>query len=390
MTRRAAQLVDRGEIVREQDEIDFLRISFCAPPVTFCLNEVPEGLVTHVRSGCRKEWVVERVLVRLAEKVLRRLDGDIDTEENRRRRWASAWSPAGQPRTVRRINRFRNQVLRDLHLQSVSTHEVPQKLPRFLLPWRPNAAGQLVIDDPHITSPSIGSPPYMEQTPPKVYRWLHETWRARRVLDEEGEDIGLEDNTKPKVWDLTAGSGTALDYFSLLCGCDVASTDLTTADHRSVMADCRTVGEIPEHGRPYRFHLKIRAGVVIPSPDLILFDPPSMGTPSHAAHYGEVVNPHDLSFLDRYRWLFTIAKIVERATRCLAEDGLLSLFLRLGERDGSSIKEDPALLADFKDVLSDRALIVHEMPILYRRVRAQASLGEARVPAVHLTLMRAP
>lgn len=387
MTRRARQPIDSGEIVREDAEVNFLRVSFCAPPVTFRLNEVPEGLVAYAQSRCRKEWVVERVLQRLAEKVLRRLYDDLDTAENRNRRWASAWSPAGQPRTVRRITRIRNQVLRDLHLQNVSTHSVPQQLPWRLAPWRPNRAGQLVIDDLRITSPSIGSTPYMEQTPPKVYRWLHETWRARRLLGDE-EDIGLEDDTKPKVWDLTAGSGTGRDYFGLLCGCEVASTDLTTADHRSVMADCRRVGEIPEHGRTSRFRL-IRPGVVIPSPDLILFDPPSMGTPSHAAHYGEVVNPHDLSFLDRYRWLFTIAKIVERATRCLAEDGFLSLFLRLGERDGSSIKEDPGLLADFRDVLGDRATVVHEMPIVYRRVRAQASLGVARVPAVHLTLMRA-
>ena len=388
MTPRAVRPVGESEMVGEQDEIDFLRISFCAPPVTFLLNEVPEGLVAYTQSRCRKEWVVERVLERLAEKVLRRLHDDLDTAENRSRRWASAWSPAGQPRTVRRITRIRNQVLRDLHLQNVSMHSVPQKLPWRLVPWRLNRAGQLVIDDLRITSPSIGSTPYMEQTPPKVYRWLHETWRARRLLGDE-EDIGLEDDTKPKVWDLTAGSGTGRDYFGLLCGCEVASTDLTVADQRSVMADCRAVGEIPEHGRPYRFRLKIQPGVVIPSPDLILFDPPSMGTPSHAALYGEVVDPHDLSFLDRYRWLFTIAKIVERATRCLAEDGLLSLFLRLGERDGSVIKEDPTLLADFKDVLGDRATIVHEMPIVYRRLRAQVSLGEARVPAIHLTLMRA-
>ena len=368
----------------EQD-IDFSQVRLTHSTSTFVMAEVPEGLVAYVASRCHKEWVRQRVIERLAERVLRRLVGEHDTAAARQSRWASAWSVAGQPRTRRRIARIRSDILREIHVFYVSQHLVPTKLPSYLQELVFDANGALVIDDTDVTNPSFGSTAFLEQTPPQVLRWVHQSWLDGQLLDALSRVA--PQLMKAEVWDLTAGSGTGRDYFGVMLGCEVAATDLTIADHHAVLGDCREVGTIPEHGVTNRFRMG-EPGVEIPAPDIVLFDPPCMGTPSHAAHYGEVVNPRDLSFLGRNHWLFVIADVVVRAADRLADGGILSLLLRLGERDGASVIPDQSLLADFKEVLGDRAQVVHEMPLIYRRVRAQASLGTARVPAVHLTIAR--
>lgn len=347
-------------------------------------DEIPRGLVEYVRSITRTEWLADQVLDRAAPRILRRLRRD--APEGRRARWTKRWASSEQDRTRRWLARLRDDVVRVAHLGRVSSNDLYGKLPKSLEAWRPDETGTMVIDEPQNPNPSFGAPGYMEQTPPKLLRWVHETWLDRRV-GFFGDDVGLDEVLKPRVWDLTAGSGTASDYYGRLLGCEVIATDLTVAAADVARADCREVGLIPQH-RGVRGGALSRPSLVVTSPDIVLFDPPSPGTPSHSQIYGEGPRVDDLALLHREPWIFTVADVAVRAAKHLAEGGVISLLLRCGVRQHGKVDADPELLDDLKTVLGDHVAIAHEMPIRYRGVRNQTSLGTNRVPAVHLLLTR--
>lgn len=343
---------------------------------------IPEGLVAFVRTICRAEWVAAMVLTQAAKKVQRRIRHDIP--EARRARWAKRWLPENQARTKRWLGQVRDRVLREHHQIHVHLHGVPTEQPEASWKAEPDESGSLVIDDPIDATHSFGDPSYLEQTPVPLLAWVHQRW-LEHSGGGLGDNGGLVDAKKPRVWDLTSGSGTASDYFGALCGCDVVSTDLVNPATGTIMADCRNLGRPPEHGGKIRFG---RPDLIIRRPDIILIDPPSPGLPLHSEVYGKEADRCDLGALTREHWIIAVADVAVRATQHLAEDGFVSLLLRCGVRLNGQAIPDPAVLGDFKAVLGDRATIAHEMPLVFRRVRNQLSLGAARLPAVHLVLTR--
>lgn len=357
-------------------------------------EDVPPGLVDFVRSLVRVDWMAERVLRRASDKVLRRLKPHPEEARNmaaRRARWTTRWLPENQAQTMAWLGQVRDRVVREHHQENVAQHETFASLPEHFKPWEPDADGTLAIDEPHDTKPSFGANAFLEPTPIKVLRWVHETWRAEQLGDVV-EDIGLDWGLNPTVWDLTAGSSTSVDYFRRLHGCDMVASDLTVVGGDGVEpCDARRFDAL--HGRHRR-----RAGeltystVVVSAPDIILFDPPSRGLPLHSQAYANTpddVDTRDFGLLERAEWISTIADVANRATTCLAEGGLTSVLLRCGFRFHREVVAEPDLLQDFKAALAPSVVVTHEMPVLYRTLRNQTSLGRSRVPAIHLTLRKA-
>jgi hypothetical protein len=358
--------------------------------------DIPQGIVDFVRSLVRVNWMAERVLVRASVKVLRRLKPHPEDARNtaaRRARWATRWRPENQAQTMRWLGQVRDVVVHQHHQLNVAEHETFAELPYYLQSWKPAVDGTLLIDEPRITNPSFGSGSFLEQTPIKLLRWVHQTWLAEQLANVV-EDIGLDWALKPTLWDLTAGSGTATDYFSHLHECEVIATDLTVVGGGGIEAcDARRFDSLNARRRR-RLTDVTTSTVVVPTPHIILIDPPSRGLPLHSQAYGNEPPPHDinlrdLGLLDRDQWIATVADIAGRAVAHLAEGGFVSLLLRCGFRFHSDVVAEPGVLDDFKAALPSSVVVTHEMPLPYRTVRNQTSLGTSRVPAVHLTLRKA-
>jgi hypothetical protein len=344
---------------------------------------IPKGLVDYVRSICRTEWVVEKVLEAAAtRRVLRRIRSN--TPEARHARWSKRWLPIEQERTRRLLARVRDDVLRDHHLWEIGEHSSFASPPPFLLSCRPDARGHLSVSDTLLLKPSLGIPSYLEQTPPQLLAWLWERWTSGR-LQVLADDVSLDKHTLPNIWDLTAGSGTALDIFGRVHGCPIIASDLVVEAAESALLDCRHVGSLAQH-RHARRSILPGPDEAIPRPDLILFDPPSRGTPTHSQLYAGALPHHDLALLSREQWLLAIAFTVKEAVRHLAPGGWLSLLLRCGSRHHGTAEPDPQALEDLKAILEGLVIITHEMPIVFVARRSQVSLGQARVPATHLLI----
>ncbi len=352
---------------------------------------IPSGVIEYVKAICRKGWVQRRIMERVDEQVCRRICSE--RVEAQQTRWANRWRPEQQERTKRMIRRAKDAELRLVHKEQVSDHETFRLLPRALKFSKPNEQGQLVIRDIQIKKPSIGGGSYMEQTPPQLYQWVYEYWGQSRLAGLP-EDLGLGYLRKPALWDLTSGSGTAPDLFRTIHGCKIIATDLTVVTGAGITpGDCRLVGRLEAHlGR--RGGFGSQPARVIRRPDIILFDPPSRGRPTHAELYTptheEAAFGADLALLDRDEYLATIAGIIIEGSTFLAEGGLISYLARCGSRKRGQITADPEMLADLKALLDGQVVITHEMPLVYASVRNQTSLGTARVPAVHMVIKRAP
>lgn len=358
--------------------------------------DIPPGLVEFVRSLVRANWMAEQVLVRASREVLRRLRPYPEQDRNaaaRRTRWASRWRPENQVQTRKWLGRVRDQVVKQHHQEHVAQHETFAVLPEHFESWQPEADGSLIIDEAPGTTPSFGSSAFLEPTPVKVLRWVHQTWLAEQRGDAVA-DIDLAWAPQPTLWDLTAGSGTATDYFGRLHGCQVIASDLTVVGGAGIeTCDARRF-DLLKARRPRRSTDVTYATLAVPTPDIVFFDPPSRGLPLHSQAYSNEppphdINPRDLGLLSRDEWVSTVADIASRATARVAEGGFVSLLLRCGLRFHGDVVVEPDVLDDLKAALHPSVLVTHEMPLVYRNVRNQASLGTSRVPAVHLTVKKA-
>ncbi|MEO8182931.1 MAG: hypothetical protein ABI895_29215 [Deltaproteobacteria bacterium] len=353
---------------------------------------VPAEVIEFVRSLTRTEWLAACTLETVDEHICHRLG--VHTLEHRRNRWNGAWTK--KRRSVeRRLRRARDEQARLHQTFHITEHETYWTLPGFFKPWRPDSNGCLVINDPEQVNPSIGSASFLEQTPAKLLRWVHQTWASNRSigLTEDG-DVDMSSIRSPKVWDLTCGSGTSLDYFQRIHGFKVLGRDLTLVAS-GVECGCVSTFGKSDNITGHEATAGIRSTNVIRHPDIILFDPPSRGTPSHAQLYGEG-DPRDLANADRASWIEVTTLIAKSAATYLARDGVLSFLVRHGARDGGNVVPDPLLLADVKLELQKPGPgtlpplgVAHEIPITYGRRRNQTSLGQARVPSTHLLLVRA-
>lgn len=336
---------------------------------------IPSGVIEYVYSICSSRWVALRVLDSAHDKVCRRLRSDTDAA--RRKRWAKRWRPEEQEKTKALLRHARRVELGRVHREQACCHDTFTELPvelQFRGLARPR---QFVVRDSRVTRPSIGLGAFLEQTPPALLQWLYEFWQG----------AGSERRGRPAVWDLTAGSGTSIDLLGTIHGCTVIASDLTVVGATgTIFADARQVGRLAGHRGVPAVSLN-RPEHVVRRPNLILFDPPSRGTPTHARFYDGPASG-DMADLDRGDYLDTIAAIVVRAVGYLAPGGLLSLLLRCGTRSRGRVIPEPSLLDDLRALLGAQVRIVHEMPLVYASVRRQASLGGARVPAVHLLIER--
>lgn len=339
---------------------------------------IPSEVIDYVRGICRKDWVARRALDLADAKVRRRLRSN--SPEARRARWEKRWLSENQEQTKQLLRRYVNVALGRAHREYMAEHAVFEQLPKALYPWRPDQERRLVIDDLRITKPSFGSGAFLEQTPPKLLRWVYETWQDRQTATTR----------KPRIWDLTAGSGTSIDLLGRVHDCKVVASDLTVVLGDGIQpAHCQHVGEISSHqARRQGPHVPALA---IAQPDIVLFDPPSRGRPTHSELYQVEQNQYggDLADLDRDEYLATVTAVTVWSASALAPGGFVSLLLRCGTRRRGQVTPDPALLEDLKTCLEGHAEVTHEMPLVYRGRRDQTSLGQARVPTVHLVIERA-
>lgn len=373
---------------------DLAQAEIDADPKFWELVDAPAGLVEHVRHVARRDWIARKLMVQVERKFMRR--GRTNSAEVRHARWMKRWRSGEQEKTKQAIHRQLGRVLRAEHRLQVAGHEPYGSLPPGMVPWRPDKRGRLLVTDPKRLKPSIGSPAFLEQTGIKVLRFLHETWLRRRWTADD-EALDLDDAVMPGVWDLTAGSGTSIDYFRHLQGCCVIATDLTdTLGSGITEADCREVGSLREHHQRRRANNFLGGPEeAVRTPDIILFDPPSRGWPTHydlytdEAHQRKAQRSKDLATFSRDDYIETVAEVVVRAAQHLAGGGVLSFVVRCGERDRGRVVEDPELLVAIKEALSGRVAITDERAIAYGRRTNQAGLGTSRVPAVHLLIERA-
>ena len=343
----------------------------------------PTGLADFVGSICRRDWVAREVLLAAEAIVMRRTRSS--TPAAAAARWAKRWAPENVEGTRRLLRRLRDRILRSHHQGHLAQHLTFATLPEALRSWRPNRDGELVVSDLQIPKPSIGIPSFLEQTAPKILRWVFETFRERQRERALTLGAGLR---LPRVWDLTAGSGTSIDLLGAIHGCEVVASDLTVVGGTDIaLGDCRDVGTMAAH----RAQIGLSASSFSPRrPDIILFDPPSRGRPTHAEIYeaGRAPSRDDLALLDPEPYVSALASTIVWAARRLAPGGTLSVVVRCGARCRTEVVPDEDLLPTLKEALAGFVRVTNEMPVVYRTTRAQTSLGAARVPTVHLLVER--
>lgn len=354
-------------------------------------SHVPREVVTFVERIARSRQTRAQILADEDRRICRRL-GRGNPEAECRKRWERAWT-YHQDDVQARLRRRRDEYVFSAHLSmaDASKFRVPSRLPKNLLPWRPTQTGALIIDDPVQVQPSYGSLAFLEATPMKVVRYVYETWLQRRSARLEG-DVCLADVQPPKVWDLTAGSGTVGDYLRTE-GCTVIESDLTPVRDHIDCASAVQLGRIGSHtghgglAKVHRF---------VSEPDIVFIDPSSRGKPSISRIYDGGREAEDFANLLRDEWIEMVSAVARVAAAFLATGGLISLLVRHGERRHGTVTPDDALLDEIRASLAKPIeglpipTIASELRLKYRGLRAQTSLGRARAPATHLLLEAAP
>ena len=245
------------------------------------------------------------------------------------------------------------------------------------------ARGPLRVRDTGYRKPSIGLRSFLEVTPIEVVA------HALQVIDTR---VATSQSDRPlRVWDLTAGSGTVVDYLRTR-NARVVATDLATASGESRFLDLRDAIRNEYHTLPATSRT---AGIysvdrdrVVQAPDLVFLDPPSRGTPSHSLLYTGIDDPRDLAHTTRPQWIEVVASTVLACLPKLGSGGLISLVVREGTRRGQYIEPEPGIPEEVLSRLGEAIVLVERKRIFgYRRVR-QASLDKCRLPAVHLLLGR--
>lgn len=352
---------------------------------------IPREVVDFVESISRSKQTAVQVLLTADRKICRRL-GRGDPAVQSAKRWALAWVHK-RDKVQGSLRRYRDAHAFSAHasMADASKFLTPSRLPKNLLPWRPNDAGVLVIDDPVQVQPSFGAPAFLEATPMKLIRYVYETSEERRTRSMGG-DVCISGFQKPSVWDLTAGSGTVGDYLHTMVGCTVIESDLTpNRDH----VDCASALQLGKIGAHTGFGGLAVVHRFVRRPDLVFFDPPSLGKPSVSRLYDGGRRGEDFAELSKDSWIGVVSLVSRAATAHLEAGGLVSLLVRHGRRRDGKVTPDPGILEGVKQGLArpweglPAVTIVSEMPLEFRGRRAQTSLGKGRVPATHLLLAKA-
>ena len=126
----------------------------------------------------------------------------------------------------------------------------------------------------------------------------------------------------------------------------------------------------------------------VPPVDLVFFDPPSRGTPTHAELYAGAYPEADLGGLPRDDYIAACSTFVLVAVNVLKPGGNIAYLVRHGVRDRQRVVEDHRLVVDLKVAFGPSVTVERQIPITYRKRVPQVSLGVERVPATLLLMKR--
>lgn len=354
------------------------RLSGLADPRNAFGGIVPEGVLSYVEGIARTKEIQLLVLERVHEVVCRRLPTGIAAEMAARERWGRAWR--FKPEQLRqRLGRARDEAVRNAHFGSTAVPSRLAALPKKYV-FAPSKQDRTIrVSDPASPPGDIGHAAYLEHTPGEVVCMAHRAWE-RRNSTRKG----------PDVWDITAGSGTVAEYLTLLGKGRCVSSDVVVVRDDVLPALAQQAGRLVEHtSRRFIGDVSLR----IARPDLIFFDPPSLGTPTHTTIYEGAAR--DLASLSVEEWLAEVGWVVRRCVGRLASGGILSLLVRAGRRRGPTVEPLPemteALLVFLgsPEVELPRVQVLARHDVIYSGHRVnQAGLGQSRVPTTHLLLGR--
>lgn len=292
-----------------------------------------------------------------------------------RQSWQRAWT-ADPDAVLTCARHIVNDQKRDAHRHKLVEHETAQFLrDEHRRPEPTN--GVLIVRERDRRDASFGIRSYLEVTPIEVPVRVAQLWQQRTG------------GIAPKVWDLTAGSGTVEEVLRSAFTQQVVSTDIVGQDRGNIFADLRDLANVANHRRSRRGLERTNEEIVVAAPELVFLDPPSRGTPTHGELYGSAWPEHDLALLERDDYVGALRSAVVRAVRRLHPAGLLSLVLREGVRADQHVRHDAALVRDVLDGLPadmqplEQARLEEPWPI------NQASLATTRMPMTHLVLRRA-
>lgn len=273
-----------------------------------------------------------------------------------------------------------------LHAANIVSGSWPETLPEAVLDAEVKD-GVLVVRDPEGRDGQPGDAAYLEQTPPPVF--VVGAQLTRRHFESAGKRWQA-----PSALDPMAGSGTGEATLGPL-GWKVLSSDLTNPGERIHFLDARNVGEHALHQRVPKIDgkqpgpIKVPEHLVVDRPHMIVLDPPSRGTPTHAERYEGFWPNLDLAVLDRNEYIETIAAISGRALECLRAGGCLVLVVREGTRSQQHVSADPDLARDIVAAIGQAAEVVDTFKVVYEHARNQFSLRKARLPIRVFLLARA-
>lgn len=266
-----------------------------------------------------------------------------------------------------------DEILSEDHRSRLTDERVVTAVPRgYLEPLVRD--GALHVVEPTRTAGEVYLPSYLEVTPPVVIG------RAIQIAQTRV-------HTPIAAWDITAGSGTGATLVGAVGG-KCISTDVVAPYAPVAMLDARNVGGWSGHGLRLADPWVRYTGPVVSRPNLVLFDPPARGRPTHTSAY-DPASPFadlDLGVLSREEWITAVAQIVRRSIDHLATGGVVSLLLREGTRDIFEVRPDEQLADGLLRAVGDAVVVVDDLRVLHWSTRPQAFAGRARLPMRHVVL----
>lgn len=292
--------------------------------------------------------------------------------------WKRACSGERREATIRTVRYLIDDHKQLAQIQKLQDHQCALTLAS----WQEKpvvSQGTLHTRDVARGTPTFGVRSYPEATPIEVFVLVVQLWMERTG------------KSRPRVWDLTGGSGTGADVITTVFGGRVISTDIALDNGKTIYGSIRSVGRVSRHGGPVSI-LETGPDLVVTRPDITFIHPPSRGWPACCWIYGRDRGPllaQDLGLLvERERYVEAISTAIRAAARRLASDGLVSVLVPEYFRLHQEVLDDPgaadAIVASVADICTvvDRHAVVDDEPV------RQASLSRTRGPLEHLILAK--
>ena len=349
----------------------------------------PHEVVQFVNSILRKDWSRAELFRRVEEVLLGNVLDPHKDPAAVEAVWRYAYAPQRRGELLRWIRREADKIVHVAHGVLLSNRERRNQdagLPAYLLRSQPVVTKEfsvIEVKEGPLAQENIGYAPYMEQTPAEVIRHDLRVW-----MDKYGKSEGT-----PEVWDLTGGSGTSIDVLTGGFGIAVQATDLNNATEDVAFGDAREVGAFLRLLGASR--IPGIEGRTVKRPNLVLFDPPSRGGPTHAEVYHGGHPTRDLGRLDRDGYLDALVEVTAGTFRVLKNAGLMSILIRCSVRNQQEVVADETLADDYLALLLERMAdlqVVERLNVRWAKSHRvqQAGVGKSRPTlAVRFMLGRA-